>query len=691
MSLFLTERERSLILQQRHEPPFSRLYDALRHRAHHRAESPGLTKLGTTTEWWYHAAEYTTDAAMAYALEPDTQLGAWIRDVVLSLVRRPEDDWIGPFFRNHQLSPPIGHLETAHLCLAVASALDLAPGVFSDSELCEAKAVLHDRGLPLCVRWLDRADHVSNWRCILTMGVAVTAAYLNDGVHMQRAAREFQLYGQAFQPDGSYGESLQYSNYAIYGLMLTYEALTRRDSSFAAKLSIAPYARSARWAAYSYLYSKPLPDWGPYPLPRSVNFNDCAAIYRPSGDVLLHISARAASELPMQAGLARWLFDTLYVSTPSWGASDRATFGLVNDFGFLTLPLLLQAAESRSPAELDLPPIATFSNGDVIARNEWEGRTTLAVHGGGEPLRAPNHLHGDLNSFILVHNRERLLLDPGHSCYRNLMRTLDVGTQSHNTCTFTTVEPLNDPRQEDQFSVRTLEQTTTVRRPIHDGEFGASCDRGGRRLLAARHGSVTALGSEAGRLYGAPIETFARFWFLCGEHVLFIVDAITSSQPVRTTWNWLLNNRDGGLELEVVKPDHCIARRGDAGLKLFHLGPGTLSGPTYAYVHDAYHPLPNQRGEGRPGSGLRMQWQEHDAGTDRVVAHAIAVDSYGAIKGWHVTRSENYVALVGPGDAQRWALEIGADPLSFRIYHGEAPRSRVFEELGTWQLAEIQL
>jgi hypothetical protein len=690
MSLFLTDQERTFVGRQRYDPPLNRAYQILIGRARRRAESPGLTKLGTTTEWWYHAAEYVSDVAMAYALEPDERLGAWVRDVTLSLVRRPQDDWVGPFFRNHRLSPPIGHLETAHLCLAVVSALDLAPDVFSEAERDEATAALRDRGIPMCLRWLERAEHLNNWRAILMMGLAVSAAYLNDPVHMERAAHEFELYGQAFQPDGSYSESLQYSNYAMYGLALTYEALVRRDPDLAASLSLAPYARGMRWAAYSYFYSKPLPDWGPYPLPRSANFNDCAATYRPSGDVLLHIATRAREEMPVEAGLARWLFDTNYLSAPSWGTSDRATFGLLNDFGFLTLPLLPQAAEPRSPAKLDLPPMAAFSNGDILSRNGWDGRTVLAVHGGGDPLHAPSHLHGDLNSFILVHNQERLLLDPGHSCYRNLMRSLDISTRAHNTCTFTAAVPSDDARQEEQFSTRVLEQTTTGRRSVNKGEFGDPFERGGQRLLAAQRHALTALGSEAGRLYGSPIEQFARFWFLCGEHVLFIVDAIYSAEPVRTTWHWLLNNRDDRLELEVFKPDHLIARRGNAGLKLFHLGSGVLSGPTYAYVHDAYHPLPNQRGEGEPGSGLRMQWQEPEPRTERIVAHAVAMDSYGAVDGWHMDREENEVTLSGPHSDHQWTLRTASEPLSFTIRQSEVISYHIGKHWDTWQLQVIE-
>ncbi len=667
MSLFLMDSERQMIDRGHAQSPLNTFYWALLNRVRTRAASPGLTKLETTTEWWYHAAEYVTDGAMAYALQPFEQLGAWLRDVVLSIVRRPEEDWVGPWFREHDRALPFGHLETAHLCVAVASVLDLAPEVLPDGEYREVAAVLRERGIPLCTRWLDRSRHLNNWRCILTSGLAVSAAVLDDRAAIERATDEFTLCTEAFQPDGSYGESLQYSNYAMYGLMLTYEALVRRDPALADVLSVLPYARSARWAAYSYLYSKPLTGWGSHPMPRSLNFNDSAAIYRPNGDVLLHIAARARDALPIEAGLARWLFDTAYAQMPSQGPYDQATFGFVNQFGFLTLPLLPQTPAPLSPSDLDLPVLAAFSNGDTIARDNWNGRTILGFHGGGDPLYAPSHLHGDLNSIILVHNQERLLLDPGHSCYRNLMRELDTASRSHNTCSFSVESVQDDLRQEDLLRGRVLEQDTVGRRFLSDGQLGPAYDRGGRRLLTAREGQVSAFASEVAQLYGSPIECFTRFCFLLGPHVLFVVDQIDSSVPVRTTWNWLLNNRDDALQYRVFPPDRLVARRGDAGIKLFHLGGGTMSGPVYAYVHDAYHPLPNQRGEGKPGTGLLFRWQEAQAATTRTIVHAAAIDDYGSIAGWHLRLSDDSCALEGPGGSPIWRLHVKQAPLAFTL------------------------
>ena len=688
-SLFLSDAEREAVRTAGHKPPLNQFYWALLGRAQELAGSPGLTRPGRG-EWWHQAADGVTDVAMAHALKPADDIGAWLRDATLSIVRRPADEWVGPWFRDHELAPPVGNLETAHLCLAVAAALDLAPGVFSEAERDEAATVLREQGAPMCLRWLDRANHLNNWRCILAMGLAVAAAYLDDGPLMQRAAEEFDLCKQAFQPDGSYGESLQYGNYAAWGLMLIYEALVRRRPALANNLSLEPYARYPRWAAYSMFYNKPLSGWGQYPRARAANFNDSAAAFRPGGDLLLHWAARAKATHPVEAGLARWLFDTYYLPVSDQGSFGRASFGMVNDFGFLTLPLLPQAAAPLSPEEAGLPAVAAFSNGDTIARDAWRGRTVLAVHGGGDPLHAPGHLHGDLNSFILVHNRERLLVDPGHACYRNLMRVLDISTAAHNTCTFT-LEPEGEQTRHEDTGPRLLEQSSLARRALKGGRLGPPADRGGRRLLTAQEGPVVAIASEAARLYGAPIERSARFWLLLGAHVLFVVDHIESSLPVRTTWNWLLNNRDQGLQVKYFKPDRLVARRGNAGMKLFHLGGGAMSGPVYAYVHDAYNILPMEPTEARAGSGLLMRWQERQARTSRTVVHAIAVDDYGTIAGWHLRLDGGRIGLEAPGGSALWTLEIEEDPLALSI--GEVVGGTCFrvaqDTRGDWRLSAV--
>ena len=673
--LFLSPGERAHIEAEQWRAPLNQFYGALSSRVEARAaRSPGLLTGEETTDWWRPVAEYLSDAAMMHALQPSKHLFAWLRATALSIARRPVDDWIGPPFRGRGGKEPHGTLETAHLCWGLAAALDLAPEIFTDAERADIETALREFGIPMCRRFLQHSHDMMNWRCILTAGVAMAAAVLDDAESCDLAAAEFRRCVQMFQPDGSYAEGVQYGNYAAYALMLTYEALTRRDPALADTLSIENYAGYARWYAYSLLYVKPLEGWGAYPRPRTANFNDSSAILRPSGEVLLHIAARAPQACAEDKGLARWAFEQVYQPYVAQGPYDLMSFGFVNDFGFLTLPLLPQAAAPLAPTAAKLPLVAGFSCGDAVARDAWDGRTVLVTHGGGEGLYGPGHLHGDLNSFILAHNHERLLVDPGHSCYRNLMRDNDVSTRTHNTCTFTIASEEGEA---------TLEQSRVAVRQFDraSGAIAPPVERGARRLIVAGDGPLSVIGSDAAQLYGPVITEFARFWLLCGAHALFVVDRIVATEPVRTTWHWLLNNRDDNLQLKLAHPDHLVAWRGAAGMKLFHAASGTRSGPVYAHVHDAYHPLPGKL-EGKPGSGTLLRWTEQQAVTQRTALHAIALDDTGVIAGWHWHALENGGVLEKPGGTW-WTLEIHEAPLRLMVSAGASG--------GHWEVAQNEV
>ena len=120
MSLFLSDAERAFIKAEYTDGLTARLYWTTLNRVTRRAESPGLVARGDTTEWWYGVEEIVTDASLMQTLQPSKQLAGWLRDVTISLVRRSEGDWVGPWYRNHSLRPPQAELETAHLTRAVA-------------------------------------------------------------------------------------------------------------------------------------------------------------------------------------------------------------------------------------------------------------------------------------------------------------------------------------------------------------------------------------------------------------------------------------------------------------------------------------------------------------------------------------------------------------------------------------------
>ena len=672
MPIFLSDTEKALIINGITESDslLTTFYHALQERVYERVTWGNLLGPNETTIWWHSAAEYLSDAAMSYALKPTPELAQWLKKETLTIVRKSVYEWVGPEFRDHS-EPFTGHLETAHLCWGVSAVVDLAKDAFSEAECREIKIALQEKGITLCRRWIQKNNHLANWRSILVSGTVVSTVVLEDEETLKELLPELELCQQALQDDGSYGESLQYGNYLLLALTFAKEAIQRKYPQIRNQNRVGglvEIGNSTQWFATSMFYAKPLPGWGDEPRARAANFNDSAAIFRPSGDVLLHIAARSENET--EKGLAKWLFYNYYASYPTQSPHDLATLGMRNDWGFLTLPLLTYPAKSISPEEANLPLTASFSNGNAFIRDAWTGKTTIAINGGSEPLNGLGHLHGDLNSFILVHNNERLLADPGHSCYRNLIHGLESSSQTHNTCTFL-IEKESLGLQEDLAKASLLEQKSVYpRRTILNGVACDKISRGDKRLICIKDDVVSVVGAEVGKAYGQPIQEFSRFWVLAGSHVLFIIDRIVADEPVTTLWNWVVNNRDSKTVWQ--KETNCLTvKKNGAGMKLFHGGNGSWSFPVYGFLHDAYHPEPNQLGEGHSGDSFLFRFTEKEKSKARTVVHAIALDTPDSLEKWQLEVDANRYTL--QSDTRKWALQLNdeiANSFSLISGHG---------------------
>ena len=700
--LFLTEKERTRLMNLPSTSPTASLLSAMQARVAKRAISPGLTDKTATTEWWHHAVEYMTDAALIHAVRPTPAVNSWLRACVLDIIRRPDADWAGPGFRAYDGGEMTGTLETAHLTWAIGVSYDLASDLFTDAEKIEIKTALREKGMIPCRRYLDKISYFHNWNCVLLAGYSVAATVLGDDKEVAYANLWLPIVQDNFQPDGSYGESLQYGNYAANSLTVAQEALLRYNPS--KKITLEPYGRMVNWSSYALLYRKPLSGWPIMDWPRTVNFGDTGSIFRPSGDLLIHIAARGGKELPLEAGQARWLFDTLYFPANEPGPHDLASFGFVNGFGFLSVIMYADAVAAISPTDAKLPTTKAFSCGDAFARDSWGGLTTLAARLVPEPRHATPHIHGDINSFMLIYNKERLLVDPGHTCYREPTRVFDISSAYHNTCTFETVSTESKPSR--ILTQITLEQagvnflggkSKVINRPLtHEGGVPHATpplDLGGKRLITSRIGSVSVLGSDAAALYEAPLQKFERFWILCGSHALFVVDHIVSDEPLKTTWNFLLNNRDGLLDFQLNRTENKVsAKRGNAGIKISHYAKNNLVGPINSYMHDAYHTFAGQeRSEGEPGSAILMRWNEPTAFTNRTVVHTIAIDDHAGIDGWNTKNENNLYTIEGKDRNENWTLKVAEDgSLSVEETVSHQHFSVTQDAKGVWSLAETK-
>lgn len=692
MAIFLNNTEKRLIFSELEKPDslISTFYDALQKRVYERVAWGNLLGPNATTIWWHSVAEYLSDAAMSYALKPTPELAEWINRETLEVVRKSAYEWVGPAFRDHS-EPLTGHLETAHICWGISTVYDLAKEAFSTSEQAEIRTALHEKGIKLCQEWISKNFHLANWRSILVSGAMVSAVVLEDEETVKSLLPEIELCQKALQDDGSYGESLQYGNYLILALTFAKEAVLRKYPNIEHRTS--NIENSINWFATSMFYAKTLKGWGDEPMPRAANFNDSASIFRPSGDVLLHIAARSENET--EKGLARWIFDKYYASVPNLAPHDLATLGMRNDWGFLTLPLLTYESKAISPEEANLPLTTIFSCGNGFIRDAWDGKTIIATNGGGEPLNGLGHLHGDLNSFVLVHNNERLLADPGHSCYRNLVHGLESSSQTHNTCTFL-IEKESLGLQEDMAKASFLEQKSVFPRRIITPSLlergtGGEVSRGDKRLICSKDDVISVIGSETSKVYGQPIENFSRFWILAGSHVVFVVDKIEANQPVTTLWNWVVNNHDGKTDWQILPSQNgaggepqgqgvglLTVKKIKAGMKLFHGGHGSFAFPVHGFLHDAYHPEPNQLGEGHSGSSLVFRFTEKGNPKTRTVVHAIALDESHLLDNWQFEQTKNQFTL--KSDSRKWTLKLN-DEDSFSMISGHGR---------TWNIEKVE-
>lgn len=603
----------------------------------------------------------------SHGLIPETEivrLREWLRAVVLDVIHKSADEWIGPWYRK-RTKPLLGQLETAHAGIGVAVVLDLCPDLFIATELDEIREALIDKPQKLCREWLDwtiKEKRIrNNWFMVLLNGYGTVSAILGDRSGVEKSVENYELSVKLYNQD-SYGESLQYWNYATFHLAHLFEVLVHYDPSLESKLDISCYTRCMPWVVSSFLEMKPLTGWGELAYPRSLNWGDSAAIFRPTADLLLHICRRAKKSMPIEAGLASWMFQETY-QDPKLGPDDRASFGFFNNFLFPTLLNWRYAEKSVTPEQANLPLATRFNNGNVIVRDRWHNTSTvLSVQAGYEPLRACAHRHEDQNSFILSHGSEYFFVDPGHCCYRLDTQAHSKSAAYHSTWTFMTK---NGP---------------CLKQKLIQGSIYKDVPVLNKLKLLTQEGNITAIKSDAADVYGKPIQKAQRTWILSGANCIFLVDRIKSKQSVAVKASFLLNNREGKLRTQAITPRQLLFRRGDVAIKfvlvaavsrnyfwypytpLYLDGKNNDTGATfsqsYGYVHDCYHPQPNQRGQGAEGSGIIYTWTTPFA-REHLLVYAIVMDNIEHILDWQIETLDNREILISP-PSQQGSLKLQA-------------------------------
>ena len=640
MSIFMTKKELERIRTARNaDTQLGTLWRALKMRTYKNTSENTLVQSSDTQQWWHLVWERIRDAASVYAVEPNDTLGIWLHDRVMELAELSEDAWIGPWFRQ-RTQPPKGALETAHIVNAVSEAYDLCPTLFTDTEKEQIIAALRERGLPMCREFLKsvRKPWINNWFCVIAGGFAAAAVILDDREAVREAVDYYRFCTTFYDADG-YGESLQYGNYASLSLSHMREVLVRYDSTLDAALPIDCIANTVCLAVSSFLYMKPLGgEYGDTPYPRSFNFGDCAAIYRPTGEVLLQIASQYHERTV--AGLARWLFDTTYTN-PADGPDELATFGFYNQFSYVSLLYLPDAAPALSPEDADMNTVNVYKTGNAVIRDSWtQTKTVLGAQIGYETHPITAHRHADQNSFVLAYDGERYFADPGHCCYRLQTWRDCCKTEHHNTWDFEDAEgnrytqALCQPGQPPLNTLVSYPQTP------------------GFSILA----------SDCAAAYGAHFKRCERVWITAFPDLMFMIDRVETDIPMKMTSHFVLNNRDNKLRSKIADDRRLVFRRGQGAIKFFTFADEPLVlQQRWGFIHDYYHPLANQRGQGKEGSAEIYDYVT-DFGTSHLIIHPFVMNETTEILYWHIKNpAPGVYRIYNRDDAHSWTLTIRPD------------------------------
>ncbi len=641
MSRFVSELEVNRLRMAEPNSFQDKLYNALRERTYRNTRYPGLVQPGDTQEWWHLCWERASDAAFVWHVERDEALGKWIRDVAFTIRDTADVEWIGPWFRDSS-RPLIGQLETSHICVALCEILDLCDGLFTDEEKASIEVALRIKGMEPCLRYCQKIQrehtHINNWFSVILQGYGVCALYLKDEAAIENTLAMLRDAYSLYNTD-SYGESMQYCNYSSHILAHLNELLLRVRPDAANRVDIECYGRMIPWFAASFMHMKP---WdGDEVVPRTINFADSAAIFRPTGDLLVHISARLKDKMPREAGLATWLFETTYAD-PKQGSDEMATFGFLNNYRYHAVLMQPDMAPAMTPTQATLCEKMQFENGQVILRDSWENtRSVLAVQAGYEYMNVTSHRHQDHGSFQFVQGKERMVVDGGHCCYRLNAYRFSCSTSQHSTIDFLNGIP------EKPFG-KPVDPYACIE-PMYnaDGNFYQRKPPRVRNLRSEFVGRAHVLSMDLTDAFNENVSMARRAFVSLLPNAIFIIDKAQTTIPLRMRTHFPMNNRDCKLNVHRADEHRYVFRRGGEAMKLFECAcfadgvelPSQMQFD-WGYVHRNYHPLPNYEDQAKEGSALIYNWVDAKPCKQHLRICAIASDEEPRIKGWHIKPDE---------------------------------------------------
>jgi len=604
MPKFVTEEQLQRLRESDEDSFPKHAYGVIRERVYRSASYPGIQP-GDPEDWWSMSERRLRDAAFVWYVERDPALGEWIRNIAFWIRDLEDVDWIGPWFRSHA-RPLVGQLETAHVSAAMCYTLDFCDELFTSEEKDGLKKVLRENGMELCRRFcdgtLENGTSMNNWYSVLLMGYGMATLVLEEEEEIRHTLELMKVSQRIYNRD-SYGEPLNYCDYASSVLMRLQETLLCFRPDLRENVSLDCYARMTIWQASSFLYMKKWNEQDKIPDSRYINFGDCDANYKPRAEMLAHVAARCRQTHPKEAALASWMFHIFY--TGEIDGSD------VNGPDYSVINLYPDMAQPKSPAELGLDAELFFENGHAILRDRWEEpRSVAAMRIGYQSLNACAHHHQDFGSFQFVLGKERMVVDGGSCCYRTHSHKFSASILQHSTVDF-----LDAEQRTEGFNRPVSPYAGVIGQTLIGGWFGSPEKPMAHTVRNEKSGAVRIIAVDLSELYGDDVPHFTRI-FLCGlPGFMIILDYARTVRPLSMRTHFPMNNRDGKLEVQRLDQHHyAFARFGESMRIAEYLcmvdgkeQPSHMQ-MDWGFCHKHYSSRPNEEGQGKEGTIELYNW-----------------------------------------------------------------------------------
>jgi hypothetical protein len=606
VGLFFGKEELPRIARRTADERYRRLWKGITETSERMTQAGSLLLEGDTFTPWYYARNRLMDLSLYVLLSGKPAAAKALNGILLDLAGRDIDFWQGPPYPNRPRTLVYrgetllaGELETAQLAMGLSIAYDWAYAFLEPETRSAVETALREKALMLLTnsarfqseRW------VMNHLCVISTGLALAALVLrHTGLPVEAeialACKGLDLWMEKIDRDGSYGESFHYWAYPVNCLFLGLFAIEKASGLELKNTHL--LERSFEWALNNQVGFYSIEGFEG-PVAAAVNTYDSPFLFQMEAPEVLLFTRFFKNPL------AQWYGDKFLLPDPPRPDCLHTVWHVCRS---IYLALDDEGLVPRTPVERALPPAAYYADtGFVYIRDSWArcgeegGDTVFSLSSGGGGLSC-SHEHYDKNSFSLFAKGEYFIVDPGHSCYRGEShRSYDTTTAAHNTLS------LNGANQTLSFLEKGM---------LHD-EAKTHTSFDNQAYIVGRNfrKDLSYIASEARRCYDPPLGQFTRrVWYVRPDYFV-IWDRVDAGPAdgiaaVRAVTGFNVNNYDGKTVLEGERGLLWV-RRPRADLAVFFVHPAdTVFDESPARLHLAYHILPDQAVEGRPGSAVRL-------------------------------------------------------------------------------------